>query len=68
MLHTKTPEGMYDENDYWTVSYINIRSDNPDEHKEVVSEYGDCDNAYEDYCYFDKQWWVKDCKYEHHRR
>jgi hypothetical protein len=68
MIHTKTPAGTYDKNDYWTVSYIDTRSDNPDDHEEVVREYGDVDNAYEDYCYFKKQWWTKDCTYKHHKR
>lgn len=68
MLHTKTKPGFYDENDYWTVSYINVRPDDPSEHQEVIREYGDVDNAYEDYCYYQNKWWVKDCKYEHHRR
>ncbi len=68
MIHTKTPAGFYDENDYWIVSYFDMRSDNPDDHKEVVREYGDCDNAYEDYCSLKKKWWTKDCTYDHHRR
>ncbi|MHC0037902.1 hypothetical protein [Pseudoneobacillus sp. C159] len=68
MIHTKTPAGTYDENDYWTVSYIDVQSDNPDDHKEVVREYGDVDNAYEDYCSLKKKWWVRDCTYQHHRR
>jgi hypothetical protein len=29
MILTKTPGGNYDEHDYWTVSYIDIRPDNP---------------------------------------
>jgi len=68
MIHTKTNSGYYDENDYWTVSYIDISSDDPTEHIEVTLEYGDVDNAYEDYCYYMRQWWVKDCRYEHHQR
>lgn len=68
MIHTKTKPEWYDESDYWTVSYINVRSDNPEEYEEVVHEYTDCDNAYEDYCYYKKQWWTRDCKYEHHKR
>lgn len=68
MLHTKTKDGAYDENDYWVVRYINIRSDNPAEHNEVVREYSDVDNAYEDYCYYKKQWWVKDCTYTKYRK
>jgi len=60
--------GSYDENDYWTVSYTDIRPDNHNDYKEVVHEYGDCDNAYEEYCYYKNKWWAKDCTYEHHRR
>ena len=67
MIHTKTPEGTYDENDYWTVSWT-AYDENTREHKEVVKEYIDCDNAYEDYCYYRKQWWARNCRYERHRR
>ena len=63
MLHTKTPEGAYDENDYWTVSWIN-----PESGEEVVREYNDCDNAYEDYCYYRKQFWARNCTYQRRRR
>lgn len=68
MIHTKTQPGHYDSNDYWTVSYIDISSDDPSEHQRVVKEYRDVDNAYEDYCYYQKKWWAKDCQYDHHRR
>lgn len=68
MLHTKTSPGHYDENDYWTVSYTDIKSDDPAEHQEVIIEYSDVDNAYEDYCYYRNQWWAKNCQYNHHRR
>ncbi len=68
MLHTKTPEGAYDENDYWTVSYTDIRPDDPNDYNKVVREYNDCDNAYEDYCYYKNKWWARECIYEHHRR
>jgi len=40
MIHTKMLAGIYDVNDY----------------KEVVYEYVDCDNAYEDYCYYKNKW------------
>ena len=68
MIHTKTPAGTYDKNDYWTVSYTDIRSDNPIDYKEIIHKYSDCDNAYEDYCYYKKRWWAKNCIYEHYRR
>ena len=63
MLHTKTPDGTYGKDDYWTVSWIN-----PDNGEEVVREYADCDNAYEDYCYYRKQLWAKNCTYQHHKK
>lgn len=65
MLHTKTKPGTYDEHDYWTVTYTDIRTDQP---IEVVHEYNDIDNAYEDYCYYKNKWWARNCKYEPHRR
>jgi len=68
MLHTKTGPGYYDENDYWIVSYTDIRPDDSSEWHKVVHEYGDVDNAYEDYCYYKNKWWAQDCQYEHHRR
>ena len=68
MLHTKTQPGYYDENDYWTVSYTEIDLSNPKNREEVVHEYGDVDNAYEDYCYYKKQPGLINVKYEHHRR
>ena len=73
MLHTKTEPGRYDENDYWTVSYTLINK-NTRECEEVVKEYGDVDNAYEDYCYYKDQifygddYLITNCKYKHHRR
>ena len=68
MILTKTPTGTYDKRDYWTISYIGISSDNPDDKKEAIREYADSDSAYEDYCYYRKKWWVKDCIYKHHKR
>ena len=52
MLHTKTNPGTYDDKDYWTVSFTDIRPVDPKDYKTVVKEYNDVDNAYEDYCYY----------------
>ena len=68
MLHTKTKPGLYGKDDYWIVSFLDIRSDDPSEHIRVAREYEDVDNAYEDYCYYQKQWWAKDCQYDHLKR
>lgn len=68
MLHTKTKPGHYDENDYWTVSYTKIDLSDPKKREDVVREYGDVDNAYEDYCYYKKKPGFINVKYEHHRR
>lgn len=73
MLHTKTKPGTYDEHDYWTVSYT-LTNKHTGEREEVVHEYGDVDNAYEDYCYYkDKVFWgddhyISNCQYKRHRR
>ncbi len=68
MLHRKTKAGTYGENDYWVVKYTDIRTLNPALYHEVEHEYSDVDNAYEDYCYYKKQWWVKNCTYNHYKR
>lgn len=60
MLHTKTKPGMYDENDYWVVTFETL------EGEKIVKEYNDADNAYEDYCYYKKHCF--NCTYNHYRR
>lgn len=62
MIHTKTKPGYYDRKDYWIVSYTDRRTN-----EYVEKRYGDVDNAYEDYCWYYKQWWTQDCEYNHYR-
>lgn len=61
MIQTKTKPGWYGPNDYWIVSYTDRRTN---EFKE--RRYSDVDNAYEDYCWYKKQWWTENCRYEHY--
>lgn len=72
MLHTKTKDGMYDEHDYWTVSFTLVNK-HTGEREEKVKKYRDVDSAYEDYCYYkDKVFYgddhyITNCQYKRGR-